>query len=242
MKKGKGRHADSLGNRGTYDSPGLQWMSTGSGVYHAEGGANARGEPMQGFQIWINVPRSQKMDDPKYGTVQPAELPQAKIGTTCQARILAGNILDHQGPFSTVQPVQMIDLDLAKASGEVAFDIGHEMNTAILYLYEGALKSVNNCSSNPIQEESVILLDASDTSKRKIVLETTEDQSASLMLFAGKRLNQPIQWHGPIVMTDEYEVANTFRELRSGCFPPVCVHWNYRKLASKPRCQVVPDK
>ena len=49
LKHGKGRHGDSLGNRETYDSPGMQWMSTGSGVFHAEGGANARGERMQGY-------------------------------------------------------------------------------------------------------------------------------------------------------------------------------------------------
>ena len=49
MKQGKGRHGDSLGHREIYESPGMQWMSTGSGVYHAEGGANAPGERMQGY-------------------------------------------------------------------------------------------------------------------------------------------------------------------------------------------------
>ena len=57
---------------------------------------------------------------------------------------------------------------------------------------------------------------------------------ASVMLFAGKRLNQPIAWAGPIVMTDEYEIANTMSELRGGFFPPVCVDWDYKHLASKP--------
>jgi quercetin 2,3-dioxygenase len=55
MKSGVGRHGDSLGNRETYETPGMQWMSTGSGVVHAEGGATPKGTMVQGFQIWINV-------------------------------------------------------------------------------------------------------------------------------------------------------------------------------------------
>jgi len=60
------------------------------------------------------------------------------------------------------------------------------------------------------------------------------------MLFAGKRLNQPIKWHGPIVMTTQSEIANTFLDMRLGTFPPKCVHWNYRRLADKAeQCTII---
>ena len=52
--KGTGRHADSLGNRNNFQSPGLQWCSTGSGIEHAEGGGTELGEEQEGFQLWIN--------------------------------------------------------------------------------------------------------------------------------------------------------------------------------------------
>ena len=61
LRSGTGRHGDSLGNRETYETPGMQWMSTGSGVEHAEGGGNEKGQVVQGFQIWINVPAERKM-------------------------------------------------------------------------------------------------------------------------------------------------------------------------------------
>merc|ERR1719399_1377949 len=64
---GVGRHADSMGNRGSFVAPGIQWMSAGSGIEHAEGGGTPTGEIMHGFQIWVNVPSVNKMDDPKYG-------------------------------------------------------------------------------------------------------------------------------------------------------------------------------
>jgi hypothetical protein len=63
--EGVGRHADSLGNRGEYSAPGMQWMSTGSGVEHAEGGGTPAGMNTLGFQIWINVPSARKSDAPR---------------------------------------------------------------------------------------------------------------------------------------------------------------------------------
>lgn len=61
-------------------------MSTGSGVYHAEGGATPTGITVQGFQIWINVPSDKKMDDPRYGTVPTRDLPVVSIGEGVTAR------------------------------------------------------------------------------------------------------------------------------------------------------------
>lgn len=61
LRSGTGRHGDSLGNRETYSTPGMQWMRTGSGVEHAEGGGNEKGQVVQGFQIWVNVPAERKM-------------------------------------------------------------------------------------------------------------------------------------------------------------------------------------
>src|SRR5210317_2005349 len=118
LKSGTGRHGDSLGNRETYETPGMQWMSTGSGVEHAEGGATKKGVFMQGFQIWINVPSQHKMDDPKYGTVPTQDLPLVKLANdddngkqVATARVLAGKIFETKGPFATVQPVEMVDLE-----------------------------------------------------------------------------------------------------------------------------------
>ena len=60
--EGRGRHADSLGNRETFDAPGMQWVSVGSGIEHAEAGGTPAGQRTTGFQLWINVPSDRKMD------------------------------------------------------------------------------------------------------------------------------------------------------------------------------------
>merc|ERR1712124_164830 len=159
-KKGTGRHGDSLGNRGTFSAPGMQWMSVGSGVEHAEGGANEKGEESQGFQIWINVPSQHKMDDPDYGTVGNEEMPVEQVGKNSQARILAGEAPGKtlSGPFRTKQPVQMIDFELQE-NDTVEFDVTDGLDTVILYVYEGSLSSVNK-STQSLKDGAVLLMDA----------------------------------------------------------------------------------
>ena len=243
LKKGWGRHGDSLGNRETFSTPGMQWMSVGSGVYHAEGGANEKGEVLQGFQIWINVPSQHKMDDPDYGTVANEEMPIVDIGSKgSRARILAGDAIADSsvvGPFRTKQAVQMIDLELQEGD-EFEFEIADGLDTAMLYVYEGALSSANGAGSDSethsssLEDGTILLLDASDDSRRRISLATPSDQSAGVMLFAGKKLKEPIAWHGPIVMNTDEEIYDTFMEMRMGEFPPKRVDWNYKKWASRP--------
>lgn len=229
LKSGTGRHGDSLGNRVTFNTPGMQWMSTGSGVEHAEGGANEKGQIVQGFQIWINVPSSRKLDDPRYGTVPSEKLPTVQVSDGCKARILAGEAFGAKGPFETVQPVQMIDFEITKGS-MFKFNVAKGLDTTIVYLYSGDLEKLNREES--FSEGSVILLDASSALQREIELEVHSD--ASIMIFAGKRIQEPIAWHGPIVMNTKQEISETLETIYSGRFPPKRVEWDYKVLASRP--------
>jgi redox-sensitive bicupin YhaK (pirin superfamily) len=231
LRKGIGRHADSLGNRETFDSPGMQWMSVGSGVEHAEGGGNDMGTHVQGFQIWINVPKDRKMDDPRYGTVPSEDLPAVALGDGVgTALVLAGDAYGVRGPFETVQRVQMIDFRV-EGGARIDFSIGEGLDTAILYVYEGCLRSVNG--KEDIRAGSVVLFDADLDALRGINVET-KDEEAGVMLFAGKKLKGPIAWHGPIVMNTQEQIRTTLHEIRSGKFPPRRVDWDYKRMTAFP--------
>merc|ERR1719210_2866933 len=91
MREGRGRHADSLGNRGEFASPGFQWCSVGSGIMHAEGGGEPKGMTQHGFQIWVNVPSAHKNDDPCYGTEPPENIPLLQYEGV-EARLIAGQV------------------------------------------------------------------------------------------------------------------------------------------------------
>lgn len=237
LKSGTGRHGDSLGNRETFETPGMQWMSVGSGVEHAEGGASEKGVFVQGFQIWVNVPAARKMDDPRYGTVPSKDLPLVPISDTVQARVLAGEFRNGDtmihGPFQTVQPVQMVDLEL-EPNGSVSFDVQSGLDTAMLYVYEGSLASVNDQEATDVQAGSIILMDATSSERRGVELISSADNKASVMLFAGEKLKAPIAWRGPIVMNTDEQIHDTFMELRMGNFPPKRVPWDYKRAAARP--------
>jgi redox-sensitive bicupin YhaK (pirin superfamily) len=151
-----------------------------------------------------------------------------------EARVLAGTMFNQTGPFRTKQQVQMIDFELERSSS-IEFDIGNGLDTALLYVYEGSLAAVND-KEERIPTQSVVLLDAGDMEKRGIRLVSgSDDEKTSVMLFSGKKLKEPIAWHGPLVMNTQHEIADTIEDLRSGRFPPVRVDWDYKRIASKPQ-------
>jgi len=233
LKTGVGRHADSLGNRETFATPGMQWISVGSGVEHAEGGATEKGESSLGFQIWVNVPSVHKMDDPDYGTVSKEKMPVKSIGKESTARVLAGAFGGSKGGFRTKVNVQMVDFEVQN-DDEIEFEIEKGLDTALLYVYEGAVDSINGGVDQGLKMGSIVLFDADSEDSRRISIKTSPEKGAGVMLFAGKKLKEPIAWHGPIVMNTQDEIRETFREMRMGTFPPKRVDWDYKEYKSFP--------
>ena len=111
-----------MGNREIFATPGMQWVSCGSGIEHAEGGATPKGETTAGFQIWINVPPGRKMEEPRYGTNPPSDIPCVPCGVSkdngnmsdaASVRVLAGEAFGKRGPFATGHAkVTMLDFEL----------------------------------------------------------------------------------------------------------------------------------
>lgn len=229
LKEGVGRHADSLGNRETYATPGMQWISVGSGIEHAEGGGTPAGQNQTGFQIWINVPSFKKMADPAYGTESPESLPVIQVGDGVSATLLAGTIGDKVGPFRTVQSLQMADFTLAP-NAQGTHHIPAELNNCIVYVYKGAGK----VAGQDVVVHNVVRLGATDPEVREFTFSAGAD-GMSVMVFAGKRLDQPIAWHGPFVMCTDREIEATLQEYRRGLFPPKRVPWDYKKIATFPK-------
>ena len=232
MVQGKGRHADSLGNRETFDSPGMQWISVGSGIEHAEGGGTERGEVMAGFQIWVNVPSARKMDDPRYGTEPPENIPVVSCGNgdvKAHCRIIAGEMQGQKGPFKTVQDVQMVDYTLP-ANTAVTHHVPDNMDNCLVYVYAGIGKIAGIEITKP---HTCIRMDAS-CDIREFHVSSGNDDLMSVIIFAGKRLDQPVAWRGPIVMTTDEEIATAMRELRSDTFLKKKVSWDFKRISAKP--------
>eukprot|EP01062_Namystynia_karyoxenos_P056092 TRINITY_DN47048_c0_g1_i1.p1 TRINITY_DN47048_c0_g1~~TRINITY_DN47048_c0_g1_i1.p1 ORF type:complete len:336 (+),score=82.37 TRINITY_DN47048_c0_g1_i1:88-1008(+) len=227
LRSGRGRHADSLGNREEFATPGMQWISVGSGIEHAEGGGTPEGEMQLGFQIWVNVPSARKMDDPRYGTVPPEEIPLRELASGVHGRLLAGSNAGHVGPFRTVQPVQIMDISV-QAGARYTHVVPPELDNCMAYVFRGGA----SIGGSTVDALHVIHLDATQAAREVTFVGGPE--GADIMFFAGKRLKQPIAWHGPFVMTTDAEIHQTISECRRGAFPPKRVQWDYKRAAARP--------
>ena len=178
--------------------------------------------------VQVNVPGSEKMKPPRYGTNPPSDIPAIVAAPGVTARVLAGPLFDRIGPFETaVKELQMIDYELAPGAS-VTHTLPEGYNTCIVYSYNGT----GDCSGSAMAHKSVAQVDA-DGGAREVLL-TAGAGGMEAMLFAGKRLGEPIAWRGPIVMNTQAELQQCFGELRRGTFPPVRVPYDYKRIATFP--------
>merc|ERR1712196_571918 len=153
-----------MGNRETFPSPSMQWISAGSGIEHAEGGGTPAGQYTTGWQIWVNVPSDKKMDDPRYGTHTEDTIPDIDFEKYpgFKARVLAGEVDGNKGPFHTVQPVQMVDFYSCASNSIYIHNIPNELDNAILYVYQGSC----TIAKESVPTNHAIRLDATDPNIR----------------------------------------------------------------------------
>ena len=248
LKQGIGRHGDSLGNRETFKTPGLQWISVGNGIEHAEGGGTPKGAIEEGFQLWFNTPKEFKSLPPKYGTVDAQSLPIVNLESMAgRYTVLAGTVASQkdgqtltEGPFQTVQPIQVVDFELtasdaaepqSQSSSSHVHAVPENLNTVVLFVYAGS----GDINSTPVSPFTVLLLDASDPATRLVSLSPSAGTTLKVMLFAGKKIGEPIAWRGPFVMNTDEEIMKVMQDYRAGRFPPVRTEWDYKVFASKPK-------
>jgi len=231
---GNGRHADSLGNREIFRSPGFQWLSVGSGIEHAEGGGTPEGELEHGFQIWLRMPTAKMRDAPRYGTVEPEKqvvVPLDAAGSV--ARVIAGPFRDAAGPAEFAVAVQMLDVEL-KPNVEFAYERPEHMDNVMFYNFAGS--GVLN-GDEAIGKQQICRFDTSG-GRRKATF-AAGDEGARFLVFTGKMTREPVVWHGPFVCADREMLMDVFRQHQTGAFPPVRVPYNYKDARAR-GAQVTP--
>lgn len=227
LKEGRGRHADSLGNRSEFASPGFQWCSVGSGIEHAEGGGTPAGSAMHGFQIWVNVPRTHKHDDPRYGTESPENIPVIEMPGV-HILLLAGEHNGKVGPFRTVQNVQMADI-MIEPRFQHTHSVPDDMDNCMVYVYRGE----GVICGQRVREKEIACLNAQDPAARNLVIQAG-DGGVGAMLFAGRRIREEIVWRGGLVVSSRQELKDAITDMQKGRFPPKQAPWDYKRFAAFP--------
>jgi quercetin 2,3-dioxygenase len=214
MLNGRTAHEDSLGNRGVIDSGDVQWMSAGSGILHQEMPKRTEGR-LSGFQLWVNLPRSLKMEDPAYRGLRADGIPVVSGEDGRQVRVIAGAYDRVAGPVTHI-PVDPTYLDVslpAHAEFELPVTPGH---TVFAQPFEGS-----GTFDRPHPGRAPTLGTPGETllyGDGDRVAVTSGDAGLRFLLVAGRPLREPVAWYGPIVMNSRAELAEAARELNEGTF------------------------
>ena len=206
-------HEDHLGNRGDLMSGGAQWMRAGRGVIHSEMPQQQQGR-LRGFQLWVNLPASKKMQPAAYRDFQPEELRFYPLSSGGQAKVLSGSITIGDEPLLGVmhelatQPLVM-DVHLPAGSCLVA-PLATALN-ACVYVYEGCLDINAGDKQQTLNSQTVGVLGSGD----QIELQASSD--AAFLLLAASPLGEPVVQYGPFVMNTRAEVEQALADYRNGC-------------------------
>ncbi len=222
-------HGDSLGNRGTLKGGDVQWMTAGSGILHQEmPTGNAKGQ-MHGFQLWANLPATMKMTAPRYQDVKSKNIPEIMDDDGTTVRVIVGSFWGKTGPVDGIAADPQY-LDVYVPPGRRKSFKVDTYRHAFAYVFEGAGSFRD--ASNPrgvllekeVRGQEVNIRDLSGN--RTLVEFGTGDEvtvqagddGVRFLLISGAPLQEPVAWHGPIVMNTQAEIQQAMADLRNGTF------------------------
>ena len=208
MLAGDFEHKDSTGGQGRMTAGDVQWMKTGSGIIHSEMPAMKEGK-LHGFQLWINMPASMKMDKPEYHYIDADKMRVHKDNDK-QIKVIAGKFQKAEGPIKkhNIEPVYF-DVELKKDK-EFNFEIPSSHNSFI-YLIAGEIK-IGEKKHDKVKDSTLILL----TNGEK--LKVTALTKAKFLLISGKPIGEQIARGGPFVMNTKQEILQAINDYHNGNF------------------------
>ena len=204
MLDGHMEHRDSMGNQGDLKPGGVQWMKAASGVIHSEMPRQANGL-MRGFQLWINLPASEKMSDPAYQEFSAAAIPEVALEGGL-VRVLAGEFNGTHGVINDPS-TDVLYLDVAlPADGAFSLPLDETRN-AFVYAFEGSAR----LAGEALSKHTLAVLGAGNA-----VDVAAGADGARFILVAGKPIGEPVVQYGPFVMNSREEIEQAFADYRDG--------------------------
>lgn len=210
MLAGRMRHEDHLGNRGVIEGGGVQWMTAARGIIHAEMPEQESGL-MHGFQLWLNLPAKEKMKDPAWRDIPPADVPRVEIPGV-SVRVIAGEFEGVTGAVSgaSTEPLYL-DVRL-EADGEFDMPLTDTRN-ACVYCHEGTVRNPATGGHPSLVQGTLGILGGGEG-----IRFVAGAGGAAFLLLAARPLNEPIVQYGPFVMNTREEIEQAMRDYQSGNF------------------------
>jgi len=215
MIDGTFEHSDSNGGGGTITNGDTQWMTAGSGILHIEKPPEAlvmSGGLFHGIQLWVNLPRSDKLIDPRYQDLRGGDV---ALATTADVgvllRVIAGDVGGVSGPGVTHTPISMIHATLAP-SARLDLPWRQDFN-ALVYVLSGS----GTAGDQPIREGQLAVYGPGDSVS--VAAESQRDSRTpqlDVLILGGQPIREPVAWAGPFVMNTRAEVIQAFEDFQAG--------------------------
>ncbi len=222
-------HGDSLGNVGTLGAGDVQWMTAGSGILHQEmPKGNAQGQ-MHGFQLWGNLPGSLKMTAPRYQDVSGTEIPEIIDDDGTRVKVIIGEFWGKRGPVDGIAADPQY-LDIWVPAGLTKTFRIDTYRRAFAYVFEGAGRFADASAPAGVRLEKEVMgseVNIRDLSGNRTLIRfgtgdevtvTAGPEGIRFLLISGAPIEEPVAWHGPIVMNTQEELRQAVRDLQNGTF------------------------
>ncbi|MBN9465917.1 pirin family protein [Brevundimonas sp.] len=204
-------HNDSGGGESIIAAGGVQWMTAGSGLIHAElspASFKRDGGPMEILQLWVNLPSRLKMTQPNYVGLQKADIPVFTTENGVTVEPVSGEWLGVKAPIQS-----LIDIHLAvvrlPADAQFQTPVAPGRNV-FLYVVKGDV----SVAGTPVPQWNLAALGDGDA------VEITTASDAVVLLGHARPIDEPVFSHGPFVMTTREEIIQAVQDYQSGKFGP----------------------
>ncbi len=210
-------HQDSHGGGGVITNGDTQWMTAGSGLLHIETPPESlvmSGGLFHGLQLWVNLPRSAKMNPPRYQDLRASDvLLLSSDDGGALLRVIAGDLGGHTGPGSTYTPMTMVHATVSPGAS-VTLPWRQDFN-ALAYVMAG--RGTVGVEQRPIRSGQLAVFDQGGSIT--LAADSTQDSRSpalDVVLLGGQPLREPVAWMGPFVMNTQRELLQAFDDYQTG--------------------------
>ena len=211
MLAGAMLHRDSRGHEGELRGGSVQWMTAGRGIIHSEMPRQTDGL-MWGFQLWVNLPASDKMREPRYQDIPPEDVPEVRTDEGARVRVVAGATAGVAGPVSGIV-TEPLYLDVALGEGASFSQPVTSGHNAFAYVFEGAVELgfEDDSPGERVSAGHLAVLGEGDVARAR-----SSGSEGRFLLVSARPIGEPVARHGPFVMNTRDEIHQAVRDFQEG--------------------------
>ncbi len=224
VRRGFVDHSDSLGAAARFGGGDVQWLTAGAGIVHSEMFpllGRAEPNPLELFQIWLNLPSADKMAEPHFSMLWRESVPRVALldeqGRTATITVVAGEIDGHRAPAPPPRSwaahaeadVAIWTIDL-QASASVSLPAASAQTVRTLYFFRGDSLAIGE----HVQREPAAVVVRSD---RELRLQAGTEP-CEILLLQGRPIGEPVVQYGPFVMNSKTEIVRAFTDYQESGF------------------------